>query len=632
MKKCLAKEPEKRWQGASDLCDELKWIVEGGSQARLSTAVIVPARKNWRKLLVWTAASVAACAIGGLAVWILKPAPPKPVTRFAISLPAGQHLAALDLPAVALSPDGTRIAYIATQGGTQRLYLRAMDSPEAEPVPGTEGAVAPFFSPDSQWVAFFAGGALKKVSASGGAAVTLCAALGGSIFYSGSWGPGDTIVFNDSSNGGLWTVSAAGGASQQLMTLKPGDFALEFPEILPSGKAVLFTGGSANDLHVGIRSQQSGERRDLMAGTRPSYAPTGHLVYAQAGTLMAVPFDSQRLGVTGSPVPVLEGVLQSPSTGVAQYSFSSTGSVAYVAGSLGTGRKLVWVDRKGAEQPLPAPAHSYRSPRLSPDGRRVAVAIAEQGANIWLYDLARETLTRLTFGGGSSNTPIWTPDGKRIAFNSSLGGPVQVFWQLADGSGTAERLTAGEAVQIDGSWSPDGQVLAFVDINPATGRDIWILHVSGDRKPQPFLRTQFNETAPSFSPDGRWLAYASDESGRYEIYVQPYPGPGGKWQISTEGGTEPAWGHNGEIFYRSGDKMIAVETTTQPTFSADKPKVLFVGHYVPSLLTNTNYDVSPNGQRFVMIKEDEQAATATQINVVLNWFEELKQKVPTGKK
>jgi hypothetical protein len=369
-----------------------------------------------------------------------------------------------------------------------------------------------------------------------------------------------------------------------------------------------------------------------MGGARPSYAPTGHLVYAQAGTLMAVPFDPQRLGVNGSPVPVLEGVLQSPSTGVAQYSFSSTGSVAYVAGIQGTRRKLVWVDRKGAEQPLPAPLHSYRSPRLSPDGRRVAAVIAEQGANIWLYDLARETLTRLTFGGGNSNTPIWTPDGKRIAFNSSFGGPVHVFWQLADGSGTAESLTAGEYQHIDGSWSPDGQVLAFVELNPVTGRDIWTLHVSGDRKPQPFLRTQFNETAPSFSPDGRWLAYASDESGRYEIYVQPYPGPGGKWQISTEGGTEPAWGHNGEIFYRSGDKMIAVETKTQPSFSADKPKVLFVGQYVLSLLTMANYDVSPNGQRFVMIKEDEQAATATQINVVLNWFEELKQKVPTGKK
>jgi dipeptidyl aminopeptidase/acylaminoacyl peptidase len=207
-----------------------------------------------------------------------------------------------------------------------------------------------------------------------------------------------------------------------------------------------------------------------------------------------------------------------------------------------------------------------------------------------------------------------------------------MFWQPADGSGGAERLSVSEYQQVDGSWSPDGQVLAFVEVNPTTGRDIWTLRVSGDRKPQPFLRTQFNETTPQFSPDGRWLAYASDESGRYEIYVQPYPGPGGKWQISTEGGTEPVWAHNGEIFYRSGEKMIAVETTTTPIFSAGKPKVLFAGQYAPSLLTAPNYDVSPNGQRFVMIKEDEQAATATQINVVLNWFEELKRRVPTGTK
>ena len=240
---------------------------------------------------------------------------------------------------------------------------------------------------------------------------------------------------------------------------------------------------------------------------------------------MAVPFDPQRLTVTGAAVPVVEGVLQSASTGAAQYSLSATGSLVYVPGGVQAAqRRLVWVSRNGAEQPLAAPAHAYRFPRLSPDGRRVAVAIAEQETQVWLYDLSRETLTRLTFEGNANRNPAWTPDGKRIAFQSNKEGPPNIFWQLADGSGGLERLTTSEYIQAPISWSPDGQLLAFVEVNPTTGYDIWVLRLS-DRKAQPFLRTPFNEAAPRFSPDGHWLAYVSDESGRYEIYVQPYPGP-----------------------------------------------------------------------------------------------------------
>jgi Tol biopolymer transport system component len=285
------------------------------------------------------------------------------------------------------------------------------------------------------------------------------------------------------------------------------------------------------------------------------------------------------------------------------------------------------------EQPLPAPVRSYRTPRISPDGRQVTVTSSESGDNIWLYDLARETLTRLTFEGRLNGTAIWTPDGRRIAFSSDRTGPSNVFWQPADGSGSAEQLTEfiSDYLHTLGSWSPDRQALAFVEINPATGHDIWVLRLS-DRKPQPFLQTQFNETAPAFSPDGRWLAYASDETGRYEIYVQPYPGPGGKWQISTEGGTEAVWAHDGEIFYRQGNKMMAVGTETQPAFSAGTPKVLFEGQYVRTLQTMPNYDVSRDGQRLLMVKASEQTEAATQINVVLNWFEELKRRVPTGTK
>ena len=261
------------------------------------------------------------------------------------------------------------------------------------------------------------------------------------------------------------------------------------------------------------------------------------------------------------------------------------------------------------------------------------MGVEEQDIQVWLYDLSRETLTRLTFEGNTNQLPSWTPDGKRVAFESNKEGPLNLSWQLADGSGGLERLTTSEYLQAPFSWSPDGQLLAFIEINPTTQRDIWVLRLS-DRKAQLFLRTRFDESVPQFSPDGRWLAYISDESDRREIYVQPYPGPGGKLQISTEGGTEPVWNHNGrELFYRSGDKMMAVDIATQPGFAAGKPKALFEGQYLQTPGTVPNYDVSPDGQRFLMLKPSEQEQAApTQINVVLNWFEELKQKVPTGKK
>jgi len=280
-------------------------------------------------------------------------------------------------------------------------------------------------------------------------------------------------------------------------------------------------------------------------------------------------------------------------------------------------------------------------PRLSPDGRRVAVTITEQENQIWLYDLSRETLTRSTFEGTQNYNPLWTPDGKRIAFESNRAGPINIFWPLADGSGGFERLTTSEYLNAPMSWSPDGRLLNFIGIDPTTGVDIWVLRMgdppagSGQvRKAQLFLQTPFNENTSRFSPDGRWMAYISDESGRNEVYVQPYPGPGGKWQISTEGGTEPVWNPNGrELFYRSGDRMMAVDIVTQPGFVAGRPRMLFEKRYEAAPAPIVNYDVSPDGQRFLMIKPvDQEEAAPTQINVVLNWFEELKRRVPVGTK
>ena len=417
-----------------------------------------------------------------------------------------------------------------------------------------------------------------------------------------------------------------------------------WPEFLPGSKGVLFSMFSAEQ-GIAVQSLGTGGRRNLIQGqavTMPRYASSGHLIYEQAGNLMAVPFDLERLQVTGEAVPVVQGVLQPlqqpPS---AQYSVSASGSLAYIAG--GTEAilsKLVWISRNGREEAVAAPARNYDMPRLSPDGRRVAIDAADnEGTQVWLYDLARDTLARWTFGGDSNQFPTWTPDGKRMAFMSNKEGASHIFWQLADGSGGLERLTSGNT-EVPFSWSPDGQQLAF--INAATTPEIWVLRM-GDVSPgsgqvgkaQPLYHTGAFEDAPQFSPDGHWLAYVSNESGRTEVYVQPYPGPGGKWLISTDGGTEPQWNRNGrELFYRVGDKMMAVDIGTQPSFAVGKPRQLFEGHYLPNSLGygDANYDVSPDGQRFLMLKSVEQQQTGpTQINVVLNWTEELKRLVPTGK-
>jgi hypothetical protein len=414
-----------------------------------------------------------------------------------------------------------------------------------------------------------------------------------------------------------------------------GELLHQWPEFLPGSKAVAFGVGGTSTIAVQLLG--STERRDLLpgqTGAMPRYSSSGHLIYVQAGNLVAVPFDVDRLEVTGTAVPVVQGVWQSSDVigQPAQFSVSATGTLAYVPGSFGATAQgnLVWVSRKGTEQRMAVPVHGVNAfPRISPDGHRVALGSDGQ---LWLYDLAQDTLTRFTFEGTNNGSPTWTPDGKRIAFSSTKEGPLNIYWQRADGSGGLEQLTTSDHFQAPLSWSPDGQLLAFVEVAPTTGPDIWVLRTS-DRKAQLFLQTPASEGTPQFSPDGRWLAYVSDESGRNEVYVQPYPGPGGKWLISTDGGTELVWNHNGrELFYRNGNKMMAVEITTQPSFTFGKPKMLFEGAYVLSSTPFPNYDVAADGQRFLMIKPvvQEQAAP-TQINVVLNWTEELKRLVPTGK-
>jgi serine/threonine-protein kinase len=537
-----------------------------------------------------------------------------------------------------LSPDGSQIVYVAVRGGVRQLFARAIDSFDSKPIPGTEGAETPFFSPDGQSVGFFAQGKLRKVSLSGGAPLDLCNAQSN---RGASWGPDHTIIFTPNlSVSALFQVSDGGGTPKELVSpdRTKTEYSLRWPQILPGGKAAIYTiwGNTRfDDSRIAVVSLETGEHRELIqGGAYGRYVPSGHLLYARSGGLLAVPFDLSRLQVTGSPVSIVEGVSMSPTTGETEFSTSADGSLAYVQGGWNIAEStLLWVDRKGATTPLPAPARSYASPRLSPDGQRLAVAIEGTDPGVWIYEVARGTLSQL---GASAliPAPIWTADGRRVTRRSPK---FQIDWLAADGSGSAEGLTSNEGVgfQIPTSWSPDGKMLAFTVQGQTTGWDIWLLSLTGERKEGPFLQTPANEGNAIFSPDGRWLAYVSDESGRDEVYVRPVEGSGGKWQISTQGGGEPVWARSGkELFYRDGDKMMAVAVESKPQFTAGKPKLLFEGHYETSNYTNylRNYDVSLDGQRFLMVKAGEQVTSAAQINIVLNWFEELKRRVPTGTK
>ncbi len=441
-----------------------------------------------------------------------------------------------------------------------------------------------------------------------------------------SWGTDDAIYLNALS--GIQRVPAAGGAPTVVTTIREGDTGQQFPVLLPDGKGLLFRGNS----QMYVQSLQTGRRQALGAGVAVDYLPTGHLIYVQAGTVFAVPFDPVRLETTGAPVAVLQGVAQTP-TGAAQFSASRAGSIAYVpAGTDTPSMTLVWVDRAGVEQPVGISGAAYAIPRLAPDGRRLAVvhggSVNTGGGDVWLHDLTRETSSRVTVDGGGF--PAWTPDGRQLAFNKA--GLEDVYVRSFDGSGREDRfLTGVSGGSRPMSWSPDGRFLVYVAVNPTTASDIMVVDRQDPTTSRPFLQTRFREGAPIFSADGKWIAYVSDNSGRTEIYMRPFPGPGEELTISTGGGVEPAWARNtGELFYRQGDAMMSVDVKTTPTLVVGKPRRLFERRYERVGGVFANYDVTPDGRRLLLIKGSAPQEGATQINVVLNWVDELKRLTPAG--
>jgi len=621
---CLAKDPDERWQAAADVARQLRWIAEAGAQTQ---SVVAPAaRRNRRGFLV---VAVVALVVGGLLGGVLWSAmrsrsapPPLQVTRSNLSAP----IPILD--DLALSPDGTRLAYVDEREGKPRIYLRLLNELEAKPIEGTDDAGILFFSPDGQWLGFSARTKLMKVALTGGAPQTICDCA--PIPMGAAWGSDGTIVFAPTNRSGLYTVPAAGGTPQVLTQLDEHEKSHRQPQFIPGSNAVLFTVTtpdmtSFDEARIGIVALDNHKRRVVInGGSSPRFVRTGHLLYSRGASLMAVPFDPRRLEIAGQPISVLDSV-RSFNDGGALFTVSEAGLVAYVPGEVPAAHdRLIWVDRQGKVQPLTDARQRFGSVRLSPDGQRLALMAGGVNEQVWTYDLARGTLSRLTFEW-DNQFPTWTPDGAGVVFRSDRSGVFNLYSQTWDGSSPAERLTESPDPQFASSWTPDGKNLAFVNNSPKTGFDIWLLTTGPERRAHPLIQTPFNEFFPTFSPDGHWLAYVSNETGRDEVYIRPFPGLGAKWQVSTDGGMGPSWEpkHGRELYYQNRSKLMAVAIQTTPKFAAAAPRVLFDAPYVEGF-----YDVAPDG-RFIMIDHKQSEPPASQITLITNWFEELKRRVPT---
>jgi serine/threonine-protein kinase len=570
LRRCLEKDPKRRLQAIGEARIVLE-NPEGTAVPEASVVTLTSPRASWRQGAQWGIAGIVlGVLIAGAILKVMAPtALPRRAQHLSVALPAGVSISDPYFPELALAPDGANLVFSGKQGDKIQLYQRPIDEIEAKPIPGTEGGVGPFFSYDGAWVAFVdetvsgATPAIKKINLADGRVQSLCTTYQNAP---GDWSPGGTIFYSNT--------------------------------------------------HLLLHD-----------GTNPHYVPGGYLVYARAGSMMAAPFDLSSLKLTGPPAPVLDALMANSEDGAAQFTFSQDGTLAYVAGNEAEARrKVALVDRDGKAQFLTPSEGAYEDLDVSPDGRRITMTIQGTAWHVWIYDIPRGTLTRLTFENDNRD-PFWSSDGKHVVYTSYRNGKCGLFWKPSDGSGNEEQLLSSADQVTASSFSPDGKELAYFATSPGTGADIWILPLEGDRKPQPFLRTKFNETFPAFSPDGRWLAYNSDESGRDEIYVQPFPGPGRKWQVSTEGGNRVIWSRDGrELFYRNASKLMAVPIETRPTFTPGTPHLLWEGNY---LVTGHYFDVMPGAKQFLFIKEVEQPRAATQINVVLNWFDELKHLMAT---
>jgi serine/threonine-protein kinase len=646
LRRCLEKDPKCRLRDIGDARIELEEALTGRAQSDLARRE--PVRMTRRTAISALAGAAAgALATGIFAISRYRGAVPRNLTRFRIPLPEGAVAVASFNKRVAISPDGRHIAFNVISGGLSnyvtlggdKLYLHSLRELDPKALPFDAGA--PFFSPDGRWIGFIGSASgrpqLRKMALGGGPPGDVC----GRGYVGATWAADDMIYFVSEVPGGLVRVAAAGGEPKEVVKidLAKGERQHRYPCALPGAKAILLTVGTADtetfdDAHIAVLNIETGQTKTLVeGGTHPRYSPSGHLLYARDAKVFAVRFDANRLETTGQAFPVLEDVLMSRNSGVANYDVSASGDLVYVLGVADKGeRTLVWVDRNGNAEPLKLPLKAYLHPRISPDMRQLAVEIEGPNHNFYVYDFAREVLSHMTTDG-VSHWPVWSPDGTQLVYRSGVMGHFKM-WQIpADRSRPAAQLPGTGTSQSAESWSPDGHALAYTAITPEAGSHIMVESLEGDHESHPFADIKAAAGSPKFSPDGRWLAYCSNETKKPQVYVQAFPGPGPKTQVSSDGGTDPVWQRTGgELYFRNGDKMMAVKVSTASTFTAGHPRILWEGHYShgmstscgPPGATSSNYDVTADGQRFLMIKDEApDTAVSKQIVVVLGWADEL---------
>jgi len=642
VKRCLAKEPDERWQSAADLASELRWVAEGGSQTGLPAPIV--ARRTSRET-IWraTAVGLGLSTISLVVLLFYAPAARRAqnqreparaiITQVLAPEKTTFHLAGFGggfgAGPVVISPDGRSFAFGAAEAGRRdRIWVRALDAVTARPLEGTEGAAFPFWSGDGAFIGFFADSKLKKIGVSGGPAVTICDAPDG---RGGAWNSDGTILFEPIWNSPILKVSASGGKPEPVTTLDPSrdETTHRWPYFLPDGRHFLYIAGShrapiRNDVDaIYVASLDPNEPRRLLVAARsnPVYSD-GHLFFVRDKTLMAQPFDASRLELTGDPIPIAENVTTS-----AQYFsavFSVSGSLlAYQGKSSGADlSKLVWSDRTGKQLGTIGDPGEIATPRISPDGRRVAYTLGDPG-DVWLYDTTRKVATRFTFDPANDENPVWSPDGGLIAFASSRKWFADLWEKPATSAASETILAQFETISRPSDWSRDGKLIALTHTEPKTRMDIDVYSIA-DRKMTPFLVTEFEERDARYSPDGRWIAYESIESGNREVYIEPFPGPGGKVQVSTAGGSTPVWRPDGrEIFYvATSGKMMAAEIKPGSTFEVGQAMPLFDVQLKQG--ADWAYDIAPDGERFLLNIALQEEAPAT-ITLVQNWTARLKR-------
>ncbi len=642
LKRCLEKDPENRWQSARDLKAELEWIAQAPSDR--SSAPARMARQVWLPWIAGGVIAVLATATSWIGYRSTRPAELKPLVRLDVDLGRDVYLSAVGGSDVIISPDGTRIAYI-SRG---RIFTRRLDQASASELAIGQGATSPFFSPDGQWIGFTANGKVRKVSVEGGSEIVVCNS--GASYTGGDWGDDGNIALSLGAHAGLSRVSSTGGNPVPVTELQGEERSHRYPQVLPGSKAVLFTVQNANagvdDSNIEVVTLADHRRKTLLhGGTFGQYVGAsggkGYLTYVNRGTLFAVAFDAVKLETSGAPVPVLQQVSYSPQFGSAKLSFTRNGTLVYRSSEIDATRLAIqWLTPDGKTQPLMDKPRLFQNAHLSPDGQRLAVDSPDStNFGIWIYDLRRDTLTRLT--SKPDNRPVWTPDGKYVVYSNAEG----MSWMRADGGGKADALTQSKDTQFPTSFSPDGKRLAFHQDGPQ-GFDIWTVAIGrgGDGlkagTPELFLQTPFAERDASFSSDGRWLAYASNESGNFQVYVRAFPDKGGRWQISSTGGTAPIFCRNGrELFFydlANGRIMVANYSVKGGSFVAEKPRVWSeVSLAALSASTGaTQYDVASDGKRLAAATY---AGGATQQNsghviYLENFIDELQRKAPLGDK